>query len=246
MVAISGATLGRGIVGYRLPGDHNRIKQLYLFFHPFKNVLKCKKANARPRRGRGCATVERGTTGLETPESRRRKRRRRKRKRGGERWTRARERARPPSEEGCQGVTGGHRGVPAGGWVVTARPGAAEQRVKMQKGAGGLAQYRSGGASAFILFFVRRRVAFVFPRWPLATACTTSVTGPLQVVRHHAFYFAGWRRNQPPENAAAPRRFARSYPFSNHTPGDFDTGRRKIFRLEWKKLEKVVIFFLKF
>lgn len=28
--------------------------------------------------------------------------------------------------------------------------------VKMQKGAGGLAQYRSGGASAFILFFVRR------------------------------------------------------------------------------------------
>lgn len=53
MVAISGATLGRGIVGCRLPGDHNRIKQLYLFFHPFKNVLKCKKANARPRRGQG-------------------------------------------------------------------------------------------------------------------------------------------------------------------------------------------------
>lgn len=51
------------------------------------------------------------------------------------------------------------------------------ERVKMQKGAGGLAQYRSGGASAFILFLLRRCDAFVFPRWPyLDIRRTTSVT----------------------------------------------------------------------
>ena len=65
-MAISGATLDRGIVGCRLPGDHNRIKQLYLFFHPFKNVLKCKKANARPRRGQGLRDRV-GNTGI-SPE----------------------------------------------------------------------------------------------------------------------------------------------------------------------------------
>ncbi|KAG7204332.1 hypothetical protein KM043_002150 [Ampulex compressa] len=60
-------------------------------------------------------------------------------------------------------------------------------RAKMQKGAGGLAQYRSGGASAFILFFVRRRVAFVFPRWPTACAWPgSSVTGLLRGVRSGA------------------------------------------------------------
>lgn len=59
--------------------------------------------------------------------------------------------------------------------------------MKMQKGAGGLAQYRSGGASAFILFFVRRRVARSFlqdgraararpPACPRARRCKTSVT----------------------------------------------------------------------
>ena len=51
--------------------------------------------------------------------------------------------------------------------------------MKMQKGAGGLAQYRSGGASAFILFFVRRRVARSFfqdGRIARARRCITSVT----------------------------------------------------------------------
>lgn len=51
--------------------------------------------------------------------------------------------------------------------------------MKMQKGAGGLAQYRSGGASAFILFFVRRRVVRSFfqdGRVARVRRCITSVT----------------------------------------------------------------------
>jgi len=59
------------------------------------------------------------------------------------------------------------------------RGGERERGMKMQKGAGGLAQYRSGGASAFILFFVRRRVARSFlqdGRAVRARRCITSVT----------------------------------------------------------------------
>lgn len=49
----------REIAGSRLPGGRNRIKERYLFFHPFKNVLKCKKANDHERgvewRGQGAS-----------------------------------------------------------------------------------------------------------------------------------------------------------------------------------------------
>jgi len=59
------------------------------------------------------------------------------------------------------------------------RGGERGRGMKMQKGAGGLAQYWSGGASAFILFFVRRRVARSFlqdGRAVRARRCITSVT----------------------------------------------------------------------
>lgn len=108
---------------------HNRIKQRYLFFHPFKNVLKCKKANGRLREA-GIVRRWSAAGRLETPESRRRKRRRRKRKRerggpGGERSTSTRT-SEAASEKGYQGVAGAHAGIPTGGWVATIRPGAAE------------------------------------------------------------------------------------------------------------------------
>lgn len=53
---------------------------------------------------------------------------------------------------------GGRRGCAS----VGENGGTRGRGMKMQKGAGGLAQYRRGGASAFILFFVRRRVARSF------------------------------------------------------------------------------------
>lgn len=58
------------------------------------------------------------------------------------------------------------------------RGGGRRRGMKMQKGAGGLAQYRSGGASAFILFFVRRRVVRSFfqdGRVARVRRCITSV-----------------------------------------------------------------------
>lgn len=57
--------------------------------------------------------------------------------------------------------------------------------MKMQKGAGGLAQYRCGGASAFILFFVRRRVArFRFSKMaaPRSPMHNVGNPGPLERV----------------------------------------------------------------
>lgn len=57
--------------------------------------------------------------------------------------------------------------------------------MKMQKGAGGLAQYRCGGASAFILFFVRRRVVrFRFSKMaaPRSPMHNVGNPGPLERV----------------------------------------------------------------
>lgn len=67
----------------------------------------------------------------------------------------------------------GERGV-----CVRRRGEDRERGMKMQKGAGGLAQYRNGGASAFILFFVHRvaRSFFQDGRTVRARRCITSVT----------------------------------------------------------------------
>lgn len=63
--------------------------------------------------------------------------------------------------------------------------------MKMQKGAGGLAQYRCGGASAFILFFVRRRVArFRFSKMaaPRSPMHNVGNPGPLERVGNEGWY----------------------------------------------------------
>jgi len=64
--------------------------------------------------------------------------------------------------------------------------------MKMQKGAGGLAQYWSGGASAFILFFVRRRVARSF--FQDGRVARVGNPGPSKGPTT-TFYLADWGRN---------------------------------------------------
>lgn len=81
----------------------------------------------------------------------------------------------------------------------------------MQKGAGGLAQYRSGGASAFILFFVHRvaRSFFQDGRTARTRRCITSVTrAPREGWQRHPTLpiekgtgkspSAAWRVGRPP------------------------------------------------
>lgn len=110
------------------------------------------------------------------------------------------------------------RGPGRCGRVRECRRGGVRWRgMKMQKGAGGLAQYWYGGASAFILFFVRRRVARSFlqdgcavrARW-----CITSVTrGPSREREPVTnFYLADRERNTRRSSTAwRVGRFMRNY-----------------------------------
>lgn len=92
----------------------------------------------------------------------------------------------------------GPRARRARGMYVSRRGGGRGQGMKMQKGAGGLAQYRSGGASAFILFFVRRRVVRSFfqdGRIARVRRCITSVTRAPSKGPATKPYLADWGRN---------------------------------------------------
>lgn len=123
----------RGVAGYRLPGGYNRIKQRYLFFHPFKNVLKCKKASGRLRGGGSRDGGTRGmvgNTGIspeEAAEEEEKERERRWKRRRAE-WRKVDEHE---NERGCwrRGMSGGGWGArrgPGGGWAATVRPGEVE------------------------------------------------------------------------------------------------------------------------
>lgn len=105
----------RGVAGYRLPGDRNRIKQRYLFFHPFKNVLKCKKASGRLRGGGSRDGGTRGmvgNTGISPEEeAAEEEAKERERRRGG--WRKVDEHE---NERGCWrgGMSGGRWGARRG------------------------------------------------------------------------------------------------------------------------------------
>jgi len=75
----------------------------------------------------------------------------------------------------------------------------------MQKGAGGLAQYRCGGASAFILFFVRRRVVrFRFSKMaaPRSPMHNVGNPGPLERVGNDTLPCrSGKKRDETPSAA---------------------------------------------
>lgn len=116
-----------------ITGGYNRIKQRYLFFHPFKNVLKCKKASGRLRGGGSRDGGTRGmvgNTGIspeEAAEEEEKERERRWKRRRAE-WRKVDEHE---NERGCwrRGMSGGGweaRRGPGGGWAATVRPGEVE------------------------------------------------------------------------------------------------------------------------
>ena len=111
----------------RLPAGRNRIKERYLFFHPFKNVLKCKNAN-----GHGAGVEERAGEGAGW-EHRSRWRKWRRRKRNRKRKCGWRKVDVHGNERGCwrggfargwpRGLRGQGGGGGGNGCTAAARPG---------------------------------------------------------------------------------------------------------------------------
>lgn len=154
-----------------------------------------------------------------------------------EKGRRARERARLLAKRDVRGWLGGTQGSRQGvgshgqaGWG-----GVKGENAKRRRGPRSIPKRR------------RKRLHFVFRTSPRrfrfskmadrSLARTTSVTGPLEVVtcrRGALSTLPAGRRNHSGKRGrdAALRSLACHYPFSNPTPGDFDTGRRKTSRLE--------------